>query len=114
MQFKSKLNVGTLYTNLVWFSTKMSEKHMLIFALLFKKLQTWAYLADYIRMCLTNLTKLSYLIDIWVVMINMTFTLKSLKGRCCGNHLTWVFLTPSSGCSFVQIWNAVMPYAPWN
>jgi len=54
-----------------------------------------------------------------VGMINLTFVLRSLKGRCYGNQLTWGLfanvkidrLTAFSLCFGVSKWNAVSPSA---
>jgi len=55
---RSSLNVATLCTTLMRFSAVTPEKRLLIFVLLWKKFQKWAYLADYLRICLMNFDQL--------------------------------------------------------
>jgi len=66
---------------MVRFGAVTSEKRLFIFVLVRRKLQKLAYSADYLI-----LTKLLALIDMWVGMINLTFVLRSLKGRCYSNQ----------------------------
>jgi len=67
----------------------VSEKRLLIFVLLRKNWKN-----EHIRLIISEnalpiSTNYSALIDIWVGIINLTFVLRSLKGRCYGNQLIW-------------------------
>jgi len=42
----------------------------------------WPIISEHAQLIFT---KLSALIDMWVGMINLTFILRSFKGRCYGN-----------------------------
>ena len=83
-------------TTLVRFGAVTLDKRLHIFVLLWNKIAKWAYLANYLRTRLTNLDKLFGLIDKWVGIINLTFALRSLKGRCYGNQLIWDTLQTSN------------------
>jgi len=58
-QLRSALNVATSCTNSVMFGEVTPKKRLLIFVLIFvKKLQKWAYPANYLRTFLTDLDQL--------------------------------------------------------
>ena len=52
----------------------------------FQKEHIWLIIREHARPISTNY---SALIDIWVGIINLTYVLRSLKGRCYGNQLIW-------------------------
>ena len=77
---------------MVRFGAVTLEKLLLIFVLLWKKLQNgriWPIISEQASLILTNY---SALIDIWVGIINLSFVLRLLKGRCYGNQLIWGLL----------------------
>ena len=87
-QLRSALNLATWYTNMVRFGAVTPEKRLLIFVLLWKKCKNghiWPIISEHARPILTNYSALN-LIDIWVGIINLTFVLRSLKGRFSGNQ----------------------------
>jgi len=71
------------------FGAVTPEKHWLIFVLLCKKMQNghiWPIILEHARPISTNY---SALIETWVEIINLTFVLRSLKGRFYQNQLIW-------------------------
>ena len=49
----------------------------------------WAYPADYLITCFTNVDQISSFGSMWEGTINLMFVLRSLKGCCYGNQLIW-------------------------
>ena len=53
-QLRSALNVATSCTYMVRFGAVTPKTLLLIFVLLWKKVQKWTYVADYLRTCSTD------------------------------------------------------------
>jgi len=87
-QMRRALNVATSCTNLVRFGSVTPEFHNCSFVYLYEKNgKNWHIRSIILKHARPMLTKFSAWIDMYVMMINLTFVLRSLKGRCYGNQL---------------------------
>jgi len=90
-QVRSALNVATLWTYLVRFGAVTLVIRLLIFVIVWKNWQNqhiWLIISEHTQLILN---KFSAFIDTLVLMINLTFVLRSLKGCCYNDQIIFFF-----------------------